>query len=77
MNTKTVAFMVGAVAGGVAALLWAPQSGARLRRRAREKTEAIKGTVRGVVAEAKQAYKVGMEERRSVDTESIARKSGG
>ena len=36
MNTKgsaTVAFMVGAVAGGVAALLWAPQSGEQLRRR--------------------------------------------
>jgi gas vesicle protein len=36
MNTKgsaTVAFVVGAVAGGVTALLLAPQSGAQLRRR--------------------------------------------
>jgi gas vesicle protein len=38
MNTKkstTVAFVIGTVAGGVTALLLAPQSGAQLRRRIR------------------------------------------
>ncbi len=97
MNTKgsaTIAFMVGAVAGGVAALLWAPQTGARLRQRikegaddlhtkgerfkeaTREKKEAITGTVKGVVAEARQTYKDELEKRRLVDSESIARKTG-
>jgi gas vesicle protein len=97
MNTKgsaTVAFMVGAVAGGVAALLWAPQTGAQLRRRikdgaddlhakgerlkesTREKTEAITGTVKGAIAEARHTYKDELERRRQGDGESIARKTG-
>ena len=97
MNTKgsaTVAFMVGAVAGGVAALLWTPQTGAQLRRRIKdgadelhakgarlkqstsEKTEAIAGTVKGAIAEARHTYKDEMDRRRQRDGESIARRTG-
>jgi gas vesicle protein len=45
MNTKgsaTMAFVVGAVAGGVTALLLAPQSGEQLRRRIKKETGELK-----------------------------------
>ncbi len=40
-GSATVAFVIGAVAGGVAALLLAPQTGAQLRRRIRNGAEEL------------------------------------
>lgn len=90
-STSATAFVIGALAGGVAALLLAPESGSQLRRRirngaesaggrlrnnAREKLESVTGTVKGAISEAKGTYKDEMERRRLDPSESIARKTG-
>jgi gas vesicle protein len=86
-NTASVAFVIGALAGGVAALLLAPESGKDLRRRlrngagelkdrAREKSESVTGAVKGAIAEAKHTYKDEIEKRRQPDTEQVARRTG-
>ncbi len=58
----TAAFVLGAMAGGVAALLWAPEKGEVTRKRlkdgARElvkRGEAFTGEIRGAAAEAIKA----------------------
>lgn len=86
-NRAPVAFMIGAIAGGVAALLLAPQTGRQLRTRirngagelketAREKTQSVTGAVKGAVAEAKHTYRDEVEKRRGIDTETVARRTG-
>ena len=78
-GSVAVAFLIGAVAGGVAALLLAPQSGAqtrgRIRRGARDMRERGGNlaqdlhdraeNIRGTVSEARTAYRDEMEKRRT------------
>jgi gas vesicle protein len=90
-NTKnyhsSVAFMIGALAGGVAALLLAPQTGAELRGRirtragelkdtTRDKTHSVTGAVRGAISEAKHTYRDELDKRRPVETDNVARRTG-
>jgi len=83
-GTASVAFMIGAIAGGVAALLLAPQSGKQLRGRLRDGAGGIKdgarekaSAVKGALVEAKHTYKDELEKRRPLDnTEQVARRTG-
>jgi gas vesicle protein len=86
-NYSSVAFVIGALAGGVAALLLAPQSGAELRGRirtragelkqtTRDKTQSVTGAVKGALSEAKHTYRDELDKRRSVETENVARRTG-
>jgi gas vesicle protein len=86
-NSASVAFVIGALAGGVAALLLAPESGKDLRRRlrsgageikdrAREKSGSVTGAVKSAITEAKHTYKDEIEKRRQPETEQLARRTG-
>jgi gas vesicle protein len=86
-GTASVAFVIGAIAGGVAALLLAPQTGKELRTkirngageakdRVRTKSETVTGAVKGALAEARTTYKDEMEKRRPLDPEQVARRTG-
>ncbi len=86
-GSASIAFVIGAIAGGVAALLLAPQTGSELRQRIRTgagdvkdrvrgKSESVTGAVKGALAEAKSTYKDEMEKRRPLDPEQVARRTG-
>ena len=91
MNTKesaAVVFVIGAVAGGVTAMLLAPQSGAQLRRRikdgadelktaARVNAGAVTGAVKGAVSQAKHTYHDELDKRRNAEFDPVARRTGG
>ncbi len=49
-----IGFLVGASAGAVAALMWAPQSGERTRTQIREKGLELKGQAEGTYADLKE-----------------------
>lgn len=49
-----VGFLVGASAGAIAALMWAPQSGERTRTQIREKGIELKGQAEGTYADLKE-----------------------
>jgi len=86
-NTKKripVAFAVGALAGGVAALLLAPKTGkevrtgirngaGRLKNRTRDRVGGVSGAVKSAVSEARHAYSDELGRRHS---EQIARRTG-
>jgi gas vesicle protein len=74
-----IAFLIGAVAGGIAALLLAPQTGAQMRGRIKSGARDLRdrGTrlaheageradmVKGAASEARTAYRDEMEKRRT------------
>jgi gas vesicle protein len=49
-----IGFLVGASAGAVAALMWAPQSGEKTRTQIREKGIELKGQAEGTYADLKE-----------------------
>jgi gas vesicle protein len=62
-TSKTIfAFMAGAAAGAVAALLLAPESGARTRERIRAKAADITGTAKERILEGLDAIQEVLEE---------------
>jgi len=83
-GSTAVAFLLGAMAGGIAALLFAPQTGAqmrgRLKRGARDlrdrgahlahETGEKAGMVKGAASEARAAYRDEMEKRRAASPRS-------
>jgi gas vesicle protein len=87
-RSNSFAFVIGALAGGVAALLLAPQTGAELRgrirsragelkRTTRDKTQSVTGAVKGALSEAKHTYRDELEKRRPAETaENVARRTG-
>lgn len=86
-GSASLAFVIGAIAGGVAALLLAPQTGSELRgrirsgagdvkERVRGKSESVTGAVKGALAEAKTTYRDEMDKRRPLDPEQVARRTG-
>ena len=84
MTTKgsaTTAFMIGALAGGVAALLLAPQTGAQLRRRIREgagelqhKGDRLKQTARDKTESVTGAVKTAVTEAKSTYRDELERR---
>lgn len=78
-GSVAVAFLIGAVAGGVAALLFAPQTGAQMRGRIKRGALDMRdrggnlahnmqdraGNVKGAVTEARTAYRDEMDKRRT------------
>jgi len=78
-GSTAIAFLLGAVAGGLTALLFAPQTGAqmrgRLKRGARDlrdrgvhlahETGEKAGMMKGAASEARAAYRDEMEKRRA------------
>jgi gas vesicle protein len=87
-RVSSVAFVIGALAGGVAALLLAPQTGAELRSRirtragdikrsTRDKTQSVTGAVKGAISEAKHTYRDELDKRRPAEAvENVARRTG-
>lgn len=73
-NDRIVAFLIGAVVGGVAALLLAPASGAETRRRIRETSESVlrqgKHRVQGV-GEAARSQIRRMQEAARREAEAV------
>ncbi len=78
------AFLIGAVAGGLTALLLTPQTGAQLRRRFRNGADGFKegakgklasatGVMKGAITETKHAYEEQAEGRRQ---DRVARRTG-
>jgi|SRR5678809_369960 len=73
------AFLIGAVAGGVAALLFAPETGAQMRGRIKRGARDMRerggnlahdmqdraGNMKGAVSEARSAYRDEMDKRRA------------
>jgi gas vesicle protein len=78
-GSTAVAFMLGALAGGITALLFAPQTGSQMRGRLRQGANDMRrrgerlahetgeraGTVKGAVTEARAAYRGELEKRRA------------
>jgi gas vesicle protein len=78
-GSVAVAFLIGAVAGGVAALLFAPQTGAQMRGRIRRGARDMRerggqlahdltdqaGNIKGAVTEARTAYRDEIDKRRT------------
>lgn len=78
-GSVAVAFLIGAVAGGIAALLFAPQTGAEMRGRIKRGARDMRerggnlahdmqdraGNVKGAVTEARAAYRDEMDKRRT------------
>ena len=78
-GSVAVAFLIGAVAGGLAALLFAPQSGAQMRGRIKRGARDMRdrggqlahdmqdhaGNMKGAVSEARAAYRDEMDKRRA------------
>ena len=67
-GSVAVAFLIGAVAGGIAALLLAPQTRAQVRGRIRRGTRDVRDgadDMKGVVSEARTAYRDEMDKRRT------------
>jgi gas vesicle protein len=78
-GSVAVAFLIGAVAGGIAALLLAPETGAQMRGRLKRGASDMRerggnlaqdmqdraGHVRGAVSEARTAYRDEMDKRRT------------
>lgn len=78
-GSVAVAFLIGAVAGGVAALLLTPQTGAQMRGRIRRGARDMRdrggklahdiqdqaGNMKGAVTEARVAYRDEMDKRRA------------
>ena len=68
MKKFWVAFAVGALAGGVVCLLWAPQSGATTRRKVRRSFEDLGDNLSDVAEYLKeQAERLGQEAQRLID----------
>jgi gas vesicle protein len=77
-GSVAVAFLIGAVAGGVAALLFAPQTGAQTRGRIKRGALDLRdrggqlahdmqdhaGNLKGAVSEARNTYRDEMDKRR-------------
>jgi gas vesicle protein len=77
-GSVAVAFLIGAVAGGVAALLFAPQTGAQMRGRIKRGAIDIRdrggdfardmqgraGNLKGAVSEARNTYRDEMDKQR-------------
>ena len=84
-GSVAVAFLIGAVAGGLTALLFAPQSGAQMRgqikRGARDMRERggqfahemqdRAGNVKGAVSEARTAYRDELDKRRAAPRSAV------
>lgn len=89
-NSSTAAFVIGALAGGLAALLLTPTTGAQLRRKLRhnaetageqlghlkERVESVAGNVKSAATEARGSYKDDMERRRHETGEAGVRRTG-
>ena len=87
-TSTTAAFVIGALAGGIAALLLSPTTGAQLRRKLRhnaetageqlghlkDRVESVAGTMKG--GGTAGSYKDDMERRRHETGESGVRRSG-
>lgn len=87
-GSVAVAFLIGAVAGGITALLFAPQTGAEMRgqikrgaRNMRERGGNLAhdmqdraGNVKGAVSEARIAYRDEMEKRRTSPRSAVVEK---
>ena len=81
-GSAAVAFLVGAMVGGITALLFAPQTGAQMRRRLkrgahdlRERGETVTGAMKGAASEARNTYRDEVEKRRVAS--GLAAKRGG
>jgi gas vesicle protein len=80
------AFLIGAVAGGVAALLFAPQTGAQMRGRIKRGARDMRerggnlahnmqdraGNMKGAASEARTAYRDEMDKRRTPARSGVA-----
>jgi gas vesicle protein len=78
-GSTAVAFMLGALAGGITALLFAPQTGAQMRGRMKEGAKDMRrrgqqlvheagergDTLKGVATEARTAYRDELAKRRA------------
>jgi gas vesicle protein len=78
-GSVAVAFLIGAVAGGIAALLLTPQTGAQMRGRIKRGARDMRerggnlahdmqdraGNMKGAVSEARTAYRDEMDKRRT------------
>ena len=85
-GSVAVAFLIGAVAGGLAALLFAPQSGAQMRGRIKRGARDMRdrggqlahdmqdhaGNMKGAVSEARAAYRDEMDKRRAPVRSAVA-----
>jgi gas vesicle protein len=77
MNTKgsAVVFMIGAVAGGVTALLLAPKSGAEIRGGLKSRAEEIRARRHKHKVDKPESI-TELERRRQPDAETMARRTG-
>ena len=89
-TSTTAAFVIGALAGGLAALLLTPTTGAQLRRKLRhnaetageqlghlkERVESVAGSMKGGGTESRGSYKDDMERRRHETGEAGVRRTG-
>jgi len=85
-GTVAVAFLIGAMAGGIAALLFAPQTGAQMRGRIKRGANDMRqrgehlvheagekaGMMKGAASEARIAYRDEMDKRRTASPRSAA-----
>lgn len=88
-GSVAVAFLIGAVAGGVAALLFAPQSGAEMRGRIKRGARDVRdrggrlahdvqdhaGNLKGAVTEARATYRDEMDKRRTSPRSAVVETS--
>ncbi len=89
-TSTTAAFVIGALAGGVAALLLTPTTGAQLRRKLRknaetageqlgnlkDRVESVAGSMKSGGTESRGSYKDDMERRRHETGEAGVRRTG-
>jgi gas vesicle protein len=87
-STTAIAFLIGVVAGGITALLFAPQTGAEMRgqikrgaRNVRQRGENLAhdmqdraGNMKGAASEARIAYRDEMEKRRMSPRSAVVEK---
>jgi gas vesicle protein len=87
-GSVAVAFLIGAVAGGITALLFAPQTGAQMRGRIKRGASDMRnrgtnlahdmqdraGNMKGAVTEARTAYRDEMEKRRAAPRSAVVEK---
>jgi gas vesicle protein len=84
-GSVAIAFLIGAVAGGITALLFAPQSGAQMRGRIKRGARDLRerggnlahdmqdraGNMKGAASEARTAYRDEMEKRRTAPRSAV------
>lgn len=87
-STTAIAFLIGAVAGGLTALLFAPKSGAEMRGQIKRGARNMRdrgghlahdvqdraGNMKGAVSEARIAYRDEMEKRRTPPRSAVVEK---